>query len=129
MSKLHISILNIPVLRPSLIAIAIAQTLAFSAVAQAQSTQNTQSTESTLPEVVISANKLAKNNLAKVGGFSEAPLLETPLSISVFNQQQLQDLRIRTSSDAMKFDASVNDAYNAVGYAEQFSIRGFISRQ
>jgi iron complex outermembrane receptor protein len=123
MPTLRISVLNIPVLRPSLIAIAIAQTLAFATVAQAQ---NTQSTDSTLPEVVISANKLAKNNLANVGGFSEAPLLETPLSISVFNQQQLQDLRIRTSTDAMKFDASVNDAYNAVGYAEQFSIRGFI---
>ena len=37
----------------------------------------------------------------------------------------MQDLQIRNLSDAVKLDASINDAYNAVGYAEQFSIRGF----
>ena len=37
----------------------------------------------------------------------------------------MQDLGIRNTTDASKFDASISDAYNAVGYAEQFSIRGF----
>jgi iron complex outermembrane receptor protein len=33
---------------------------------------------------------------------------------------------IRSATDAVRFDASVSDAYNAIGYAEQFSIRGFM---
>ncbi|MES2069338.1 MAG: TonB-dependent siderophore receptor [Pseudomonadota bacterium] len=102
--------------RHTLIALAVAQAFAVPAFAQ-----------STLPEVVISAVKQDshKAERASVGGFSEAPLLETPASITVFTQGLMQDLRIRQTTDAMKFDASVNDAYNAVGYAEQFSIRGF----
>jgi iron complex outermembrane receptor protein len=37
----------------------------------------------------------------------------------------MQDLSIRSTTEALRYDASVSDAYNAVGYAEQFSIRGF----
>lgn len=92
------------------------------AVAQAMSTAYAQQS---MPEVVISATRPAAAGRAGVGGFSDAPLLQTPASISVIGQQQMQDLSIRLSSDAMKYDASVSDSYNAVGYAEQFSIRGF----
>lgn len=62
---------------------------------------------------------------ARVGGFAEAPLLQTPASINVITHEQIENRGIRQTTDAMKFDASVNDSYNAVGYAEQFSIRGF----
>ncbi|MFZ6648305.1 TonB-dependent siderophore receptor [Undibacterium sp. TJN25] len=101
---------------PSAIALAVAQLLATPAFAQ-----------SALPEVVISAAKQDSNKAdrASVGGFSDAPLLETPASITVFTQSLMQDLQVRQTTDAVKFDASVNDSYNAVGYAEQFSIRGF----
>jgi iron complex outermembrane receptor protein len=78
-----------------------------------------------LQEVVVTATRSGKAENTKAGGFIETALFDTPLSINVFTSAQLQDLRIRQTSDAMKFDASVNDAYNAVGYAEQFSIRGF----
>ena len=78
-----------------------------------------------MQEVVISANKIQAARTASVGGFGDAPLLETPASVSVLTLGQMQDLRIRSSTDAMKFDASVSESYNAVGYAEQFSIRGF----
>jgi iron complex outermembrane receptor protein len=78
-----------------------------------------------MPEVVITAAKPAAAERASVGGFSDAPLLQTPASISVIDRQQMQDFSIRNSTEAMKFDASVGDSYNAVGYAEQFSIRGF----
>ncbi len=101
----------------SLIALAVMQVCATAASAQ--------NTESTLPEVVVSAAKTGAPNRASVAGFSDAPLLETPASVSVLTRQQMQDLRVRSTSDAMKYDASVSDSYNAVGYAEQFSIRGF----
>jgi iron complex outermembrane receptor protein len=105
--------MSTPNLKYSVLAFSILQ--AFSAAVSAQS----------IPEVVISASKSAAAGSASIGGFSEAPLLETPASITSIGQQQMQEFGIRQTTDAMKFDASVSDAYNAVGYAEQFSIRGF----
>jgi len=80
--------------------------------------------EQAMPEVVVNGVKLRAAS-ASVAGFSNAPLLETPASVSVLTAQQMLDLQIRSTTDAAKFDASLSDAYNAVGYAEQFSIRGF----
>ena len=106
--------------RLSLIALAVAQTFAWN-------TAHAQSTEKELPEVVVSGNRLsdAKAERTKAAGFLDTALIETPFSVTAWTTLQMQDLRIRQTTDAMKFDASVNDAYNAIGYAEQFSIRGF----
>lgn len=95
-------------------ALAVAQ--AFAAPAHAQ--------EKTMAEVVITGSKPAGTH-ASVGGFSDIPLLLTPASVNVLDREKMQELNIRTTTDAAKFDASISDAYNAVGYAEQFSIRGF----
>jgi iron complex outermembrane receptor protein len=84
----------------------------------------TEAAEQTMQEVVVNGVKLRATS-ASVAGFFNAPLLETPASVSVLSAQQMLDLQIRSTSDAAKFDASLSDAYNAVGYAEQFSIRGF----
>ncbi len=106
---------------PSIISISIAQTFALTPIAYAQSN------DTGLAEVIISGARGSndKASKTKASGYLETALLDTPVSVTVFTQAQMQDLRIRQTSDAMKFDASVNDAYNAVGYAEQFSIRGF----
>jgi iron complex outermembrane receptor protein len=109
--------MSTPQLKSSLIALAVAQAFAGNASAQ--------STEQKMPEVVISAAKTAPLDRASVGGFSDAPLQQTPASITVIGREQMQEFRIRQTTDAMLFDASVSDSYNAVGYAEQFSIRGF----
>jgi iron complex outermembrane receptor protein len=106
-----------PHLKYSVLAFAVMQ--AFSAGASAQASgQN-------MPEVVISGTRSPAGERASIGGFSDAPLLQTPASISTIDRQQMQDFGIHNSTDAMKLDASVSDAYNAVGYAENFSIRGF----
>jgi len=62
---------------------------------------------------------------ASVGGFGEAPLLDTPASISVFNQALLKDQQARLLSDVLKNDASTGEAYAPVGYYENFEIRGY----
>lgn len=80
--------------------------------------------EQAMAEVVITGSRPAGTHAA-IGGFSDQPLLQTPASINVLDREKMQDLNIRTTTDAAKFDASISDAYNAVGYAEQFSIRGF----
>lgn len=108
-----------PRFRFSLITIAITQLLAVGSNASAQSQ------DQTLQEVVVSASRSNKVDTSKASGFIANTLQDTPATLNVFSANQLQDLRVRQTSDAMKFDASVSDAYNAVGYAEQFSIRGF----
>ncbi|QBE65248.1 TonB-dependent siderophore receptor [Pseudoduganella lutea] len=96
-------------------ALAIAQ--AFPAFAQ-------QADEPAMTEVVVTAVR-GTAETASVAGFSERPLLLTPTSVSVITREQMQALNIRSTTDAARYDASISDAYNAVGYAEQFSIRGF----
>ena len=105
--------MSTPNLKQSAIALALLQAFAISVHAQ-----------ETMPEVVITGQWVATDRAA-IGGFSDAPLLYTPASITAISREQMQDLGIRNTTDAAKFDASISDAYNAVGYAEQFSIRGF----
>ena len=105
--------MSTPNLKQSAVALALLQAFAISAHAQ-----------ETMPEVVITGQSVAADRAA-VGGFSDAPLLYTPASITAISREQMQDLGIRNTTDAAKFDASISDSYNAVGYAEQFSIRGF----
>ena len=105
-----------PSLQQTVIALAIVQ--AFSHCAQAQNL------DQPMAEVVVTGQWVAADR-ASVGGFSDAPLLKTPASILSIGREQMQDLGIRSTTDASHFEASVSDSYNAVGYAEQFSIRGF----
>ena len=83
------------------------------------------SAQEQVQSVLVSGSKWVPTDRASIGGFSDAPLLDTPASISALTLNQMQDLSIRSVSEASRFDASIGDAYNAVGYAEQFSIRGF----
>ncbi|MDK6077514.1 TonB-dependent siderophore receptor [Massilia varians] len=103
-------------LKYSLIACAILQ--AFSTNASAQELDGVAS-------VVVTGSRWVGSDRASIGGFSDAPLLDTPASITAINRTQMLDLSIRNVTDAARYDASIGDAYNAIGYAEQFSIRGF----
>ncbi|MEN3275238.1 MAG: iron complex outerrane recepter protein [Massilia sp.] len=107
-----------PVFKHSLLACAVAQ--AFAAHAQ------TQAPAQPIASVVVTGSKWTSSDRAAIGGFAEMPIIDTPASISAFSREQMQDLSIRSASDALAYDASVGDAYNAVGYAEQFSVRGFM---
>ncbi|MBC7452591.1 MAG: TonB-dependent siderophore receptor [Massilia sp.] len=102
-----------PPLKYSVLAFAVMQ--ACCAAASAQS----------MPEVIISASKTPAGDQAGIGSFADAPLLHTPASIRTIERAQMAQFGIHNSTEAMKLDASVSDAYNAVGYAENFSIRGF----
>ncbi|MFZ6847150.1 TonB-dependent siderophore receptor [Undibacterium sp. RuRC25W] len=123
------SILSYPALRPTLMAIAIAQLMCMTAAyaaAEPEAAVNADAQAQPLQEVVVSGNKSAqKPDHTKVTGFIDQKLIDTPFSVNTWGVQQLQDLQIRLTTDVVKYDASINDAYNAVGYAEQFSIRGF----
>jgi iron complex outermembrane receptor protein len=90
-----------------------------------QAYAHAQDTAHPVAEVVVTGNRFIAVDRASVGGFGEVSLFDTPASITAIGRTQMQDLSIRSTTEAVRFDASVADAYNAVGYAEQFSIRGF----
>jgi len=105
-------------LKHTVIALSLMQAFALHAYAQTE--------PQALPEVVVTASKWQVTDRASVGGFSDASLMKTPFSVVSIGREQIADLGIRSTSDAMQYDASVSDSYNAVGYAEMFSIRGFL---
>jgi iron complex outermembrane receptor protein len=108
----------------TLLACAIAQAFGAHAATPDAAADDT-AVDTPIAQVLVSASKPTSDQRASVGGFGEASIFDTPASVVAIDRKQMDDLSIRSSSDAMRYDASVSDAYNAVGYAEQFSIRGF----
>ena len=117
--------MSTPNLSVSILTLAIAHAFAGPAFAANDGADAVDSPPASMAEVIVTASKTPAAQRASVGGFADAPLLQTPAAVTVISQQTMQDLQIRNTSDAVRLDASINDAYNAVGYAEQFSIRGF----
>ncbi len=78
--------------------------------------------EAILKPIVISS-PAARQQLA-VGGF-EAPLVEQPISATVITAQDIKALGAQRLADLYKLDASVSYAYNAVGYIDYATVRGF----
>ena len=63
---------------------------------------------------------------AAVGGWGDIPLSKTPLQASVFTTEQLRDIGAQRVSDLIGVDAAVSDAYNAEGYWDFLTIRGYV---
>jgi iron complex outermembrane recepter protein len=94
--------------------------LSLNTTAQAQ----TAPPEPTLPPVIISAP--APRQQLSVGGFGDVPLRETPISATVIDSAQIKSSGAQKLADVYKFDASISDAYNAVGYIDYATVRGFV---
>jgi iron complex outermembrane receptor protein len=62
---------------------------------------------------------------ADVTGFGELPLKEVPVSASVVTSKDIEATGARRLADLTMFDPAVSDAYNAPGYWDFLSIRGF----
>ncbi|KTC36113.1 TonB-dependent receptor [Pseudomonas sp. ABAC61] len=80
-----------------------------------------------LPTQTVSSNQAYgyRSDSASVGSFDEAPLLDTPASISVINEDMIKDQQARLLSEVLRNDASVGQSYAPVGYYENFEVRGF----
>ena len=94
--------------------------IACAPVAQAQSTAPV----ANLTEVVIQSD--AATVAPDVGGFADQPLSTTPLSATVIPADDIAQTGARRLSDLYRLDASVSDAYNAGGYYDYASVRGFV---
>ncbi|WP_413294479.1 TonB-dependent siderophore receptor [Bdellovibrio sp. HCB185ZH] len=62
---------------------------------------------------------------ASVLGFSGLSLTELPLSATSYGEEKLQKNQIHRLSDLTTVDASLTDSYNATGYWDMVSIRGY----
>lgn len=81
--------------------------------------------EATLGTVTISP-AAAEPSLA---GLSDEPADRTPVSTQVVTRQQWEAYGARRLSDVLAFDASASDAYNAIGYWDYVTLRGFVLDQ
>lgn len=99
----------------SRIASAIAILALVAASAQAQ--------QAVLKPVTVTGRSMSP--AADVTGFGELPLRDIPVSATTVTSQQIEASGARRLADLTQFDASVTDAYNAPGYWDFISIRGF----
>ncbi|MCI4428706.1 MAG: TonB-dependent receptor [Burkholderiales bacterium] len=63
---------------------------------------------------------------AGVAGWGDTPLSRLPLQASVFSAEQIKASGAQRLSDLIGFDAALGDAYNAEGYWDFLTIRGFV---
>ena len=63
---------------------------------------------------------------ASVSGWGDLPLALTPIQASVFSSEQLKDIGAQRLSDLTSLDPAVSDAYNAEGYWDFLTVRGYV---
>ena len=83
-----------------------------------------QAQETVLKPVTVTGGR-SMAPAADVTGFGELPLRDIPVSATTVTRQQIEASGARRLADLTQFDASVSDAYNAPGYWDFVSIRGF----
>ncbi len=114
----------LPVISRAQLAIILIANLNAIQIAQAQTSVNSQQPEVTLKPVIV--NTPAPRQQLSIGGFGDAPLRETPISATVIDSAQIKSSGAQKLADLFKFDASISDAYNAVGYIDYATVRGFV---
>jgi iron complex outermembrane receptor protein len=76
--------------------------------------------------IVIEVQKqVPENGPGSVNELSNAPLSQTPISISVIGADQIQDRGVNSLSAAIRDVPSAGDDYNTFGYVETIQVRGF----
>ena len=85
-----------------------------------------QQAEFVAPLAPVVITERSPQSLADVAGLGDLPLARTPLSASVIDAQQIESSGARRLADLIKFDASVSDAYNAIGYWDYATVRGYL---
>ena len=78
----------------------------------------------TLRSITITAP--AASSQADVTGFGDVPLQRTPISATIIGAEQINAVGAKRLADVIKLDASTSDAYNAIGYWDYATVRGFV---
>ena len=80
-------------------------------------------TAATLEKVIVTGRG---DPTLGVGGWGDVPLSKSPFQASVINTEQMRDLGVQRLSDVTRIDPSVSDAYNAEGYWDFLTVRGYV---
>lgn len=91
------------------------------AQAQAQPTD-----AGTLPAVTVRSGAGTGGNTAEVSGFADQALANSPFNATLIGSDTIAETGARGLRDLYRLDASVSDAYNAVGYYDYASVRGYV---
>lgn len=78
-----------------------------------------------LAAIHVKATTHTDRNNAKLATWGNAPLHDTPASVTVIPRALIDDRQIRTLSELARTDAALGDNYAAVGYYQNISIRGY----
>ena len=65
------------------------------------------------------------NSTAQIGGFGDIPLSKSPLQARVFGESLLKNTGTASLGGLTRLDAATSDAYNAEGYWDQLTVRGY----
>ncbi len=85
-------------------------------------------TEHALPEVVVTADSpiLYREQSSSAALFTDTPLIETPFSVSVYNEQLIEDQRAFTLKEVLRNDPSISVQMPGGYYGNQnLGLRGF----
>lgn len=80
--------------------------------------------QSALPTVVISASVAASP--VNLSGFGDVPLHQLPMQANVVSTDRQKDAGVQSLADLTRLDASTSDAYNATGYFDNLTVRGYV---
>ncbi|MCD7100001.1 TonB-dependent receptor [Stenotrophomonas sp. MMGLT7] len=84
-----------------------------------------QNTQTPVQLDAINVHEQRPRNRSSLGGYGDAALLDTPASIGSIDREQLADRQVRTLDEVLRADASTGDSYAAIGYYQNFSVRGY----
>jgi len=101
--------------------------LFFVALQASAQTAETARPDASLAPVTISERASAV--VADVGGFPDIPLARSPFAATVVDSKTIDEIGAVRLSDLFRLDSSLSDAYNAVGYWDFVTIRGFVVDQ
>lgn len=62
----------------------------------------------------------------EVSGWGDMPLSKAPLQASILSREQMRELGVQRLADVVRIDPSVSDSYNAEGYWDFLTIRGYL---
>lgn len=61
-----------------------------------------------------------------IGGWGDVPLSRAPFQASIIGTEQMRDRGVQRLGDVVRIDPAVSDGYNAEGYWDFLTIRGFV---
>lgn len=81
------------------------------------------SASASLPTITVTGRAAPP---ASVSGWGDLPLAQTPVQATLFDSARFKDDGIHRLADLTRFDPAVSDAYNASGYYDYLTVRGYV---